>query len=385
MQKILSVFKWFSTAARFALLGWAAASFIFTFGENGPLSVLALCPVLLLLILDICRFFIPHADRHTPVRVLLAIALCGISSAARQSDMIQIYYFFLLDDIFNIPGEKGQKVLIAVHFIAFWATGAFRLVSEKRDALNLLKGMLLIAVFYGLLLLIFAIIHYFKSEQERLKTLNADLIAYSFEEREYLLAKERGRISQELHDSIGHSLMAVLMNVRYLKAIQSKSQAEKDKQIDEIETLLKECVSNLRSSVGSLRELEETIDLRKEIERILQRFDELGLVKIGLNYDDGADKAPNRVKSVLFKTIREGITNSIRHGGATFIQISIRCTGGRIELIVKDNGAGCDAIRKSLGLNGITARVEETGGEVWFASAKNKGFTIRALLPGEEF
>ena len=225
-------------------------------------------------------------------------------------------------------------------------------------------------------------IHYLRREQDRLKVLNANLIEYSFEEREYLIAKERGNISQELHDSIGHSLMAVLMNVHYLKAIQNKSEDERKKQIDEIEELLKECVSNLRESVYNLKELDETICLKDEIDRVVKKFGELALTSIRLNYDSRVEEAPNYIKAVLFKTIREGITNSIRHGNADSITISIRYMEEQIEMIVKDNGSGCADICKSYGLNGIVDRVKKVNGEVWFTSEKNKGFTIKTLLPG---
>ena len=382
MQKILAVFKWFSIAVRFVLLIWAAIWTFPHFGANVPLSVLALAAILLLIFSDVGRRFIPIVRKHPVFRCVMAIVLCVALLAMKKADIIQVYYFFLLDDIFDMGSGKTQKSLIAVHGAGFFGVSIVRLVLQDRETQQCLKDILLLIACYGLVLFIFAVVHYFKAEQARLKVLNGDLIAYSFEEREYLLAKERSRISQELHDSIGHSLMAVLMNVRYLKVIQTKSQEEKDRQIDEIEELLKECVSNLRSSVCSLRELDETIDLQKEIGRIIDKFDQLGLVKINLSYDDEVNAFTGRVKSVLFKTIREGITNSIRHGGATFVQISIRRLEKQVELIVKDNGSGCADIRKSFGLNGIVERVRETGGEVWFLSAKNKGFTIKVLLPG---
>lgn len=107
-----------------------------------------------------------------------------------------------------------------------------------------------------------------------------------------------------------------------------------------------------------------------------------GFIKIQTDFDNKIDKAPNPVKTVLYKTIREGITNSIKHGNATLIQIYIHYVSNQIELLIKDNGSGCADIHKSFGLNGIVDRMKEAGGEVWFTSVKNKGFTIRALLPG---
>lgn len=72
----------------------------------------------------------------------------------------------------------------------------------------------------------------------------------------------------------------------------------------------------------------------------------------------------------------------MRHGNTDSVQLSIRSVEEHIEMIMKDNGCGCSDIQKSYGLNGIENRVKEVGGEVWFTSQKNKGFTIKTLLPG---
>ena len=382
LQKLLNM-KMFYLVTRFVLLVWAAARLSIVHRQDSFLFVFLFVIVTLLVLLDIGRLCLPFVRGHPAAFLILSIALCVLFLTVRRADIVQIYYFFLLHDIFTIRKDKVPKALIAVHVAGFiGAEGYAVYVTEHESIRQVFSDIIVVFACYALILLVFSWIHYFKWERERLKVLNASLIEYSFQEREYLLAKERGSISQELHDSLGHSLMAVVMNVRYLKAIQGKSQEEKDKQLDEIENLLKECVTNLRSSVYSLRELDKSINLREEIQRIIQKFDELGFVKIGLDYDSEADKAPGHVKAVIHKAIREGITNSIRHGSASSVQISIHCEQNRIELIIKDNGAGCADIHKSYGLNGIVERVKETGGEVCFTSAKNKGFTIRASLPG---
>ena len=382
LQKILNI-KMLYLAARFVLLVWAAVGISAVLRQNSPLFVLLFVIVTLLILLDIGRLCLPFVGRHSAAFLILSITLCLLFFTARRADMVQIYYFFLLHDIFTIQKGKVPKALVAFHFAGFMGAEGYAIfVTEHEIFRHGFSDIIVVFVCYALILLIFAWIHYFKWERERLKVLNANLIEYSFQEREYLLAKERGSISQELHDSLGHSLMAVVMNVQYLKAIQGKSQEEKDKQLDEIENLLKECVTNLRSSVYSLRELDKNINLREEIQCIIQKFDELGLVRIGLDYDSEADKAPGHVKEVIHKAIREGITNSIRHGSASSIQISIHCREDGVELVIEDNGSGCADIHKSFGLSGIMERVEETGGEISFTSAKNKGFTIRATLPG---
>lgn len=383
MQKLFNILRWVDPAVRFTLLVVTAAEVAMDVSRN-PFNrgILFLC-LTVLIVVDIGRLLLPAVQRRPMVFFILSMSVSLLICLDKESDLIQIYYFFLMGDIFHTQRGKKLKALIAAHFTGFVAVWCCaQLAREQKGLEQYVQAFLLLSAIYALILFIFASIHYFKREQERLKVMNADLIEYSFEEREYLIAKERSSISQELHDSLGHSLMAVLMNVRYLKAIQSKSEDERKKQLAEIEKLLKECVSNLRNSVYSLKELDENIHLKDEIERVIQKFRDLDLVDISMEYSARVESAPNYVKTVLFKTIREGITNSIRHGNASSIQISILCIDQNIEMIIKDNGSGCEDIQKSFGLNGIVDRVKEVGGEVWFISQKGKGFTIKTLLPG---
>lgn len=386
VQKLLAVFKWLDPVARFALLVATAAQVATDISSKLFTGGFLFCCVVILILLDVVRLIIP-AVQHYPIVLditrIASMGLCLLLNANRESTFIQIYYFFLMGEIFHSQQGKRLKILISVHFTGFIVVWfCLHLAREQKSPEQYAASFFVLCAVYSLILFIFAVIHYFKREQERLRVLNTDLIEYSFEEHEYLLAKERSEISQELHDSIGHSLMATLMNVRYLKAIQDKDEAERKKQITEIEELLKECVANLRSSVYSLKELDENICLKDEIARIVQKFGELELIHIRVDYDDRVEAAPNYVKTVLFKTIREGITNSMRHGNADAVQLSIRFAEKHIEMIMKDNGRGCSDIQKSYGLNGIEDRVKKVGGEVCFISQKNKGFTIKTVLPG---
>lgn len=383
MQKILDILKWIDPALRLTLLVVTAAEVLMYFQRTLFYTGILLFCVAALIFLDVGRLIIPAVKSRPIIFCIISMGFCLLLSVSRDFSVIQIYYFFLMGELFHAQSGKKLKILITAHYVGFIAVWCFaQLLKVHKSPEQYVYSFLLLTTIYAIILFIFAVIHYFKQEKERLKVLNANLIEYSFEEREYLIAKEHGNISQELHDSIGHSLIAVLMNVRYLKAIQSKSEGEQKKQIDEIERLLKECVANLRNSVYSLKELDETICLKDEIERIIYKFNELALVNIRLGYDNRVETASNHIKTVLFKTIREGITNSICHGNASSITISIHCIEEHIEMIVKDNGSGCPDIHKSYGLNGIVERVKEVDGEVFFTSEKSKGFTIKTLLPG---
>ncbi len=290
-----------------------------------------------------------------------------------------LYYFFLMDDIFNISEYKVRMKLIFLHFCEFllyFIMHAF-IFFNKRDQFNVYDLIFCILV-YMLTLSIFAVIHNYKHERDKLKILNSNLIQYSFKERQYLISEERTRISQELHDSIGHSLMALSMNIRYLKALNDKEKIQRE--ICEIDALVKESINTLRSTVYNLKELEEEHNLKEEIGKIAKKFNDFGIVRI--NFDCDIDFTGDTVEDILLTTIKEAITNSLKHGNPTTIDISLEIINDDLHMIIKDNGEGCKSINKSNGLNGITARIKRINGNVSFTSSKNKGFTIKVLIPG---
>ncbi|WP_242950875.1 sensor histidine kinase [Clostridium felsineum] len=88
------------------------------------------------------------------------------------------------------------------------------------------------------------------------------------------------------------------------------------------------------------------------------------------------------IKNNIIKIIKEGITNSLKHGNSTEINIDLSFINSDIELIIQDNGNGCCEINSSNGLNGIKKRTETLNGEVTFQSSNKKGFTINLKIPG---
>jgi len=379
MQAIINQIKWIAPAIRFCLLVWAVSDIC-----QQAAGMVPLVAVLLLFCIDAARLIAPGLRAHPAATSLAAIVLCVVILFTADAGGIQIYYFFVVDEIYDIPAGWKHNASIGVHFAGFagWGCYSSYVLGGRAFLQNPYPAFSLIGT-YALLLFVFAVVHYYKQDRDELKALNLRLMDYSLQEREYAAADERNRISQELHDSLGHSLMAALMNVRYLKVIQQDRPEEAQNQIDEVEGLLRECTETLRSSVHSLRRLDQDINLRGEIDRMVRGFEEFGFVKIVLDYDDAVDGVSGTLKWILYRTIREGVTNSLQHGNATFIGISVGYADGQVALALKDNGSGCADIQASYGLNGIVERVKRAGGSVRFSSIENQGFSIEAVLPEE--
>lgn len=176
--------------------------------------------------------------------------------------------------------------------------------------------------------------------------------------------------------------MALSMNVRYAKALDNEDKVKEE--LSEIESLVGESIKTLRGTVYSLKKLDEDFNLHEELKRLILKFNNLDIVKINLCYDDFIEQSSGIIKNILLSTVKEAITNSLKHGNASVINIDIKINDSKIMLNIYDNGIGCKAIEKSNGLSGICSRFEKVSGTACFKSKENGGFSIEASVPMTE-
>ncbi|URZ15925.1 hypothetical protein CLFE_019720 [Clostridium felsineum DSM 794] len=373
MNKLIFLWDIIKSKFRYALL-------IFTILTIYINSKVVIVNYFLLILLSI--FLIAYnvkSKKNTTLFISISIIIYAFIWLFGSCD--NVYYFVILDDIFEIKNVLFKRFLIILHSITYMIVIIPRILFfTKYPVHEKINSITYSIILYLIVLFVFTLVHKFKDERDKIKIINADLIEYSFNEREFLLYEERNRISQELHDSIGHSLMALSMNIKYLKAIKDK--ADINKELDDIDAVIKESVVTLRSTVYNIKKLDEYCDFKKEINTIIEKFNKLNIVKINFNYDNNIDKSPMEIKNNIIKIIKEGITNSLKHGNSTEINIDLSFINSDIELIIQDNGNGCCEINSSNGLNGIKKRTETLNGEVTFQSSNKKGFTINLKIPG---
>lgn len=312
--------------------------------------------------------------------MVLSMIVCGINLASIHNNLfLFIFYFMMVDDIFD--NCKSQKIkLIILHFFICMLSMLIKSTFFRKASLNdSLETLFYMCVFYALILFVFIVVHKNKQERDELKILNCKLLEYSFKERDYLISEERSRVSQELHDSLGHLLMALSMNVQYAKALEDKDKIKEE--LSEVAALVEESIKTLRSTVYNLKELDENFNLYEELKRLIAKLNSLTIVKINLDYDNRIENTSGIIKNILLVTIKEAITNSLTHGSASVINITSKIQNSVISLEISDNGFGCKIIKKSTGLSGVSNRFEKVNGRVSFDSKENNGFVIKASIP----
>ncbi|APC41894.1 sensor histidine kinase [Clostridium estertheticum] len=384
----MNVFKKYLLISKY-VLSLSIFIAIYRFHNNNTSSMLALFILMFILLVNdyIRSTKLAINSRHMCFSLLFTI--CGatvIKFFISGSDSGIIVYILLpLIEIYELKGMK-KRFLFIVHSFSLYIVSFSEIgIPANWDKLTILCRTILFYV------AVISIAHFVKKLQieknevdklnKKLQLANIKLKQYNLEVEELTTAKERARVSQELHDSLGHYLMALTMHLEFAKKICETKPAKVKEIIVKCEDIAKSSISSLREIVNLLKEEREIVDFYGSIRKLINNFHLITDININFNADKNLDNLSPIIKGSIYKTIQEAITNSIKHGKSSEINIKIFNKNENINLIIKNNGIRCDKIIKSNGLNGIDDRVRLLNGFVNYSSSNNLGFSIDICIP----
>ena len=193
--------------------------------------------------------------------------------------------------------------------------------------------------------------------------------------------EERQRIAKEIHDTAGHSLTTVIMQTEAAKLILPEKPEEAKKKIVSANLQAKHALEELRDSVHLLSGGNTAQTLKMQLENIVHESTDGTGITIRSEIDE-LSVSPTKAR-FLCNTLKEGISNGLRHGRATAFWFECKEEKGEICFLLSDNGGGVplDKLRFGFGLTGMKDRAKSLGGEISFASEKDEGFEIHLRLP----
>jgi two-component system sensor histidine kinase DesK len=185
--------------------------------------------------------------------------------------------------------------------------------------------------------------------------------------------EERARISRDLHDLLGHSLSLITMK----GALASRAVPEDEPggvEVREMVRLARDALREVRDVVSSYRQ--PTIAAELSAARTA-----LQAAGIRLDVEQSVGALSRETEAVLGWTIREGVTNVIRHSGASHCAIVLAREDGLVRADVVDDGAGPASSNGGTGLQGLKERVTAIGGHLEAGRAPARGFKLSITAP----
>ncbi len=196
--------------------------------------------------------------------------------------------------------------------------------------------------------------------------------------------EERQRIAKEIHDTAGHSLTTVIMQTEAAKRIIDVNPAEAKTKLIAANLQAKNTLDRLRESVHVLSGEVGSVTLKTALENIINESTDGTGIKIRAKIQDiYVSQAKQRF---LCNTLKEGISNGLRHGNATAFWFELKTQNGKIRFHLSDNGTGLETehFESGFGLTTMRDRVRKLGGDMYIISEPDEGFELNVELPVDE-
>ena len=198
--------------------------------------------------------------------------------------------------------------------------------------------------------------------------------------------RERERLARDLHDSLGHSLVALSVQLEAIQRLYKVDPEKASAQVDELKNLTRSTMDELRRSLAGLRTpgLGER-RLSEALQSLSVDVGQRAHLEIQCHIGEGADALSPAHAETLWRVAQEALANIERHAAARTVELELTVESGAALLSVRDDGNGFspDAEKQPghYGLRGMRERVEGLGGEISFAGNGGSGSRVDVKLP----
>jgi signal transduction histidine kinase len=204
------------------------------------------------------------------------------------------------------------------------------------------------------------------------------------EEARRRAAEERLRIARELHDTLGHSLVAI--NVRAGVALDLHESDDASDALQDVKQASATALRELRATLSLLRDESEAAPTAPafDLEAVPGLVDHARSAGVHTDVDVqlNGTAVPSAVGAAAYRIIQEALTNVLRHANASSARVGVRPTRDALDIEITDDGRADHAgVSPGLGLRGMAERAAALGGSVDAGPSASGGWRVHAVLP----
>jgi signal transduction histidine kinase len=194
---------------------------------------------------------------------------------------------------------------------------------------------------------------------------------------------ERQSISRELHDEVGQTLGALLVDVGHLSNLLPPDDKIAQEQIGRIKTAAETAVKAIRDMALLLRPpMLDDLGLVPALEWQARETSRRSDMEVEVHAEELKGDLSDEVKVGIYRLVQEALQNTSTHAHAKNAKVKVRREGARVVVEIIDDGGGFQPERtRGMGILGMEERVRQLGGTFFVRSAPGKGTTVRAELP----
>jgi signal transduction histidine kinase len=202
--------------------------------------------------------------------------------------------------------------------------------------------------------------------------------ALTQEIEELAVALERTRIAREIHDTLGHTLTNLQMQLAVAQEFKQLDLPLVFESIDSARELTDACIEDVSHALRAMRQ--HRFDFNGAVAELAEKNTQYNL---SIHNHVALPELPLQISHHLYCIIKEGIINIRKHANASVVKLLAWIEDCKIILLIEDNGCGFDpqSISNGFGLTGIAERVKLLGGELEIQSDPDRGTIIQVTIP----
>lgn len=361
-----------------AYLTWGAitatAAPLGRLGRGDPGAWIGMAALLAMLVLFVAlagRFIEPGRHRAAVVAAVVGQgALVLVAQALIGSGAIPVLLIIVAAQLFTmmpVGWATGVLALLNLGLVGLWRLRGF-------DLGEIVLSFLPMVGFQAFAALTSMYAERSERRGDALAELNAELRATQRLLEESTRSDERLNLSRELHDVAGHKLTALKLHLRALHrdpALAGREELAVSLQLAD------ELLADIRAVVGELRR-HDGVQLGDALAALARP---LPGVRIELQGREHARVASVAQAEALLRVAQEGLTNALRHGLSTRVDLRVSATAGGLRLSIEDDGGGRLPLAEGNGLRGMRERLAAVGGVLHVEQRSPRGLAFRADLP----
>ena len=363
-----------------------------------PLCVAALCICLLLLLSVPCNNH-PELVVKIVIEYGIILGICTLTGFGYTG----IVMLLLADTMrYRIDWKKRIIYIVAI-CIAYLAMSGNKMYSlphviplsqmwayYRQDVRNSLLSVLdMLSLLNTMIFILYMVVMTLSqtSEKERILRLNSQLQManrkleeYAQEQVRMTETRERNRLAREIHDTLGHSLTGIITGIEACIMLMDIAPEATKEQLRAIAEVARNGITDVRHSVNALRpDALETLSLESAIRKLVEESEKSTGVKIDLVFPENLQNLDQDEEDVLYRIVQESITNAIRHGKATHIDVRMEHVDNDLRIRIADNGKGWYNKKSGFGLHHMQERIDMLKGTLSYSG--KDGFVIEAVVP----
>lgn len=293
-----------------------------------------------------------------------------------------LHFFYIIVILESFLWLDIKNSVIVSSICIFVSSIKFIILLYYKYSLGNLSQMLFFTLINIFTLFIVYFAKYYREEKLKKDKLYSELIEYSEKVEELAIVEERNRIARDIHDTLGHSITGMIMEIEMIDTLLLEEDSERAKEmVNRLKIEARDSLVKVREVVETLKpsESEDRPVTQNPVKALIDNFVDSTNVEVSYNIEGDFNAVIPTTNIVLYRMVQEALTNGVRHGKATNFHIEIKYYSDLIVFYIKDNGIGFKNLEKGFGLKNMEERINTLNGQVVFSS--ENGFIIQGFIP----